>query len=370
MMMEFDGRNFKPRAFFVTQFYVTNISVLDQFMLVCDVSKSVYFFHCDPAAQSMLLLGQDVDRLHVYGSDFLVDDSRLGMVVADMQGNVQLFRYLPQRPESYFGKRLLPRADFHVGARTSTFQRLHMRTPPERIPDLDYQQLVHAQKARFEQRVREWKQRKQWAQNWEADVQHFERTLQDARRQRAEQEAAWERERRERERDRERARERRGNGRYDDRMFDMPPLPPFTLSRPPPGKRPPPPGKQPTPKQPPSRYRPGKKRTWSLGTTVAGSLICLGGVEEQTYKRLYSLHTQMTFNVQHTAGLNPKAFRTYKATSDAHMQAQRNIVDLDLLLLYPHLDLYQQRKLARSIGLSPQQVIAHLQELQRAVAML
>ena len=40
-----------------------------------------------------------------------------------------------------------------------------------------------------------------------------------------------------------------------------------------------------------------------------GSLTGLVPVDESTFKRLHLLQGQLTRNVQHTAGLNPRAFR-------------------------------------------------------------
>jgi cleavage and polyadenylation specificity factor subunit 1 len=40
-----------------------------------------------------------------------------------------------------------------------------------------------------------------------------------------------------------------------------------------------------------------------------GSLACLTPLEEGAFKRLQLLQGQLTRNIQHVAGLNPKAFR-------------------------------------------------------------
>lgn len=40
-----------------------------------------------------------------------------------------------------------------------------------------------------------------------------------------------------------------------------------------------------------------------------GSLSCLTPVDEYAFKRLQLLQGQLTRNIQHVAGLNPKAFR-------------------------------------------------------------
>ena len=49
-----------------------------------------------------------------------------------------------------------------------------------------------------------------------------------------------------------------------------------------------------------------------------GSLSSLTPVEEHAYKRLQLLQGQLTRNIQHTAALNPKAFRYAPPISDVH----------------------------------------------------
>ena len=51
-----------------------------------------------------------------------------------------------------------------------------------------------------------------------------------------------------------------------------------------------------------------------LQGSTDGSLTSLTYVDEQTSKTLHLLQGQLTRNVQHVAGLNPKAFR-YVSTS-------------------------------------------------------
>ncbi len=56
--------------------------------------------------------------------------------------------------------------------------------------------------------------------------------------------------------------------------------------------------------------QPGQgQRSLSLCGTLDGALNYLVPIDEAVYRRLYSLHTQMTFNLPHVAGLNPRAFR-------------------------------------------------------------
>lgn len=53
----------------------------------------------------------------------------------------------------------------------------------------------------------------------------------------------------------------------------------------------------------------GLSDIWNVGAPN-GSLTALVPVDETTFKRLHLLQGQLTRNMQHTAGLNPKAFRS------------------------------------------------------------
>jgi cleavage and polyadenylation specificity factor subunit 1 len=86
----------------------------------------------------------------------------------------------------------------------------------------------------------------------------------------------------------------------------------------------------------------------------SGTISLLIPVDESTYRRLYSLHTQLTFKLHHACGLNPKQSRSSSRSS------VRNVVDADLLKEYVSLDYYQRRKLARNIGTNCAQILENL----------
>jgi len=81
------------------------------------------------------------------------------------------------------------------------------------------------------------------------------------------------------------------------------------------------------------------------------------------YRRLHSLHAQLTFQLAHYGGMNPRSFRAYKS-SDPRKQGQaRNIVDLKLLHQFLSLDLLQQKSLAKNIGTTADNIVTNLLEL-------
>lgn len=64
-----------------------------------------------------------------------------------------------------------------------------------------------------------------------------------------------------------------------------------------------------------------------------GSLSSLTPVEEHAYKRLQLLQGQLTRNIQHTAALNPKAFRYGSPVSDGHQPLILELLYLGLSVM-------------------------------------
>eukprot|EP00455_Lapot_gusevi_P007442 TRINITY_DN13177_c0_g1_i3.p1 TRINITY_DN13177_c0_g1~~TRINITY_DN13177_c0_g1_i3.p1 ORF type:complete len:166 (-),score=23.71 TRINITY_DN13177_c0_g1_i3:34-531(-) len=101
-----------------------------------------------------------------------------------------------------------------------------------------------------------------------------------------------------------------------------------------------------------------------LAGTLDGSVNCVSPLEELQYRRFYHLHSHLTQQLSHYAGLNPRAFRVFKS-EDVHQHgvSKKNIVDGELLLQFLSLDMYQQRKLARLVGTSADHIIDSLLEI-------
>lgn len=74
-----------------------------------------------------------------------------------------------------------------------------------------------------------------------------------------------------------------------------------------------------------------RKNYLTLCSCDSGVIGFFLGMDELTYRRMYSLHTQLTFKIHHYAGLNPKMYRTFQVKNHFGYQVQRNIVDGDLL---------------------------------------
>ncbi|KAF4616622.1 hypothetical protein D9613_008890 [Agrocybe pediades] len=80
-----------------------------------------------------------------------------------------------------------------------------------------------------------------------------------------------------------------------------------------------------------------------------GSLTSLTTINEQAYKRLQLLQGQLTRNIQHTAGLNPKAFRIVR-NDYVSKPLSKGILDGNLLAHYEALPITQQNEMTKQIG--------------------
>ncbi|KAI0088958.1 CPSF A subunit region-domain-containing protein [Irpex rosettiformis] len=80
-----------------------------------------------------------------------------------------------------------------------------------------------------------------------------------------------------------------------------------------------------------------------------GSLTSLTYVDEAAFKRLYLLQGQLSRNIQHVAGLNPKAFRTVRNDRVARPLA-KGILDGTLISAFEDLPIPRQEEMTRQIA--------------------
>ncbi|XP_054164327.1 cleavage and polyadenylation specificity factor subunit 1-like [Oppia nitens] len=109
-------------------------------------------------------------------------------------------------------------------------------------------------------------------------------------------------------------------------------------------------------------------RQITMFATLDGSLGYLLPISEKTYRRLLMLQNVLTISLQHTAGLNPKAFRMIKISRPELTNPCKNILDGDLLTKFATLSMNEKSDLAKKIGTTPSQVMDDLQEIDRVVA--
>ncbi|XP_024011843.1 cleavage and polyadenylation specificity factor subunit 1 isoform X2 [Eutrema salsugineum] len=123
ILHKWNGTELNGVAFFdAPPLYVVSMNVVKSFILLCDVHKSIYFLQWKEP--QLTLLAKDFGSLDCFASEFLIDGSTLSLAVSDEQKNVQVFYFAPKMSESWKGLKLLPRAEFHVGAHVTKFLRL------------------------------------------------------------------------------------------------------------------------------------------------------------------------------------------------------------------------------------------------------
>ncbi|CAM6094104.1 unnamed protein product [Calypogeia fissa] len=121
-----NGSELNGAAFFDAPLYVVSLNIVKNFVLFGDIHKSIYFLNWKEEGAQLICLAKDFSSLDCFTSEFLIDGSTLSLLVSDSRKNVQIFSYAPKSMESWKGQKLLPRAEFHLGAHVAKFLRLQM----------------------------------------------------------------------------------------------------------------------------------------------------------------------------------------------------------------------------------------------------
>ncbi|KAG0498836.1 hypothetical protein HPP92_003527 [Vanilla planifolia] len=99
-----------------------------------------------------------------------------------------------------------------------------------------------------------------------------------------------------------------------------------------------------------------------LFSSLDGSIGCVSPVDELTFRRLQSLQKKLVDAVPHVCGLNPRAFRQFRANGRAHRPGPDNILDFELLSHYEMLPLEEQLDIAHQIGTTRAQILTNLND--------
>eukprot|EP00252_Welwitschia_mirabilis_P006620 TRINITY_DN1750_c0_g1_i1.p1 TRINITY_DN1750_c0_g1~~TRINITY_DN1750_c0_g1_i1.p1 ORF type:complete len:1015 (+),score=221.45 TRINITY_DN1750_c0_g1_i1:83-3046(+) len=126
ILHQWNGQELNGFAFYDAPHYVVSLNIVKQFILFGDIHKSIYFLLWKEDGAQLSLLAKDFESLNCYATEFLIDDTTLSLVVSDDLQNIEIFSYAPKSIESWKGQKLLPKAEFHVGAHVSKFLRLQM----------------------------------------------------------------------------------------------------------------------------------------------------------------------------------------------------------------------------------------------------
>lgn len=110
------------------------------------------------------------------------------------------------------------------------------------------------------------------------------------------------------------------------------------------------------------------KRHITYFATLDGGLGYLLPVPEKIYRRLLMLQNVLVTNIPHLAGLNPKAFRTYKSADKTMGNPSRGIVDGELVWMYMGLPASERQEIAKKIGSKVDDIIEDLTDIEKLTA--
>ncbi|KAI8337525.1 CPSF A subunit region-domain-containing protein [Chlamydoabsidia padenii] len=106
------------------------------------------------------------------------------------------------------------------------------------------------------------------------------------------------------------------------------------------------------------------RRHFCLFGSSTGSISVVSPIPEKTFKRLSTLYGQLVNNIQHVAGLNPRAYRLIKG-SKQRMASNRTkaVLDGDLIQAFAGLAVDRQRGLTKQIGTSVPRIMEDIVEI-------
>ncbi|PRP79749.1 cleavage and polyadenylation specificity factor subunit 1-like [Planoprotostelium fungivorum] len=108
---------------------------------------------------------------------------------------------------------------------------------------------------------------------------------------------------------------------------------------------------------------PGKHVHANLFGTLDGGLGLVTPMEEVVYQRLLSLQSRLNSMIPHTAGLNPRGYRATGRRKMTRNEARNDMLDGDLIWQYLSLDHIDQRRLARAIGTTQEQILRNMMDI-------
>ncbi|XP_069698510.1 cleavage and polyadenylation specificity factor subunit 1 [Periplaneta americana] len=111
-----------------------------------------------------------------------------------------------------------------------------------------------------------------------------------------------------------------------------------------------------------------EKRHITMFATLDGGLGYVLPVPEKTYRRLLMLQNVLINHIPHTAGLNPKAFRTYKSATKLLSNPARGIIDGELVWLFLGLPTSEKQEVAKKIGTKVDEIADDLADIERLTA--
>lgn len=280
------------RAIYDCHFMCVSVRVVKNLIIVGDIFKSLLILIWDQSTRGITLFARDDDRAETLSTSFCLDDNMLSFILTDGHKNIQLLRYLPTKISSIKYKKLLPRADYHVGSRVLSTA-LALTSAPTLIndalltllstsisPSPSYAQFGHM-----------------------LARQCYNPTAL-----------------------------------YHNNLINH--------------------------RNIPSMY---KIKTMHIGGTQDGFLTVLSPVEANIFIRLAALQAQMVYQLPHIGGLNPLVYRQFSRPVTQNRESlKRDIVDLDIVMLFLSLDVDTQKRITKAIGTTPAIVIDNIMRIKMA----
>ncbi|KAL1516840.1 hypothetical protein ABEB36_000686 [Hypothenemus hampei] len=107
------------------------------------------------------------------------------------------------------------------------------------------------------------------------------------------------------------------------------------------------------------------RRHITMFATLDGGLGYIMPVPEKTYRRLLMLQNVMVSHGAHVAGLNPKAFRTFKSFRKMLNNPARSIIDGELVWNFMQLSITEKIEVSKKIGTKLDELQEDLNDIQK-----
>lgn len=91
-------------------------------------------------------------------------------------------------------------------------------------------------------------------------------------------------------------------------------------------------------------------------------------IPEKTYRRLLMLQNVLVSQGSHTAGLNPKAYRTFKNWRKLHANPSRSVIDGELVGNFMQLAITEKMEVSKKIGTKIEEIVEDLSDIEKMTA--
>ncbi|EFO97928.1 CRE-CPSF-1 protein [Caenorhabditis remanei] len=127
---QFKDNDLMGLSFLDMHYYVYQLHSLRTIALACDARESMSLIRFQEENKAMSIASRDDRRTAKppMAAQFVVDGAHLGFLLSDENGNITLFNYSPEAPESNGGERLTVRAAMNIGTNVNAFLRVKGHT--------------------------------------------------------------------------------------------------------------------------------------------------------------------------------------------------------------------------------------------------